>query len=195
MASVLVPDFEEAFMAIDRVEQLLKRVALALDGAKVPYAVVGGNAVAAWVSSIDPQAVRTTKDVDILISRDQLHDMGNALGSIGFDRVDVLGVTMFVDRENPNPKSGVHVIVANEKIRPHYRYPAPDVGEAVRAKSGYSVINLPALVAMKLQSFRLNDQLHIIDLRSVGLITAEVIDSLPPDLRERLGQIPESDAH
>jgi hypothetical protein len=64
------------FDVLDRVEQAvamvkerLKRSVSALEAAGVPYAVVGGHAVAAWVSQIDPAAVRTTVDVDILIAR------------------------------------------------------------------------------------------------------------------------------
>lgn len=64
------------FDVLDRVEQAvamvkerLKRAVAALDAAGIPHAVVGGHAVAAWVSRIDPAAVRTTVDVDILIPR------------------------------------------------------------------------------------------------------------------------------
>lgn len=195
MQTALIPNFEAAFMAMDRVLKLLEKVTRELDKAGVPYAVVGGNAVAAWVATVDPEAVRSTKDVDILASREHLATMEESLDRIGFDMIDVMGVTMFVDRTNPNPKSGVHVVIANEKIRPHYRYPAPDVGDAVRSTSGYSVINLPALVAMKLQSFRLVDQTHMVDLKSVGLITPDLVDLLPADLQERLRHIPEPDTH
>ena len=38
----------------------------------VPYAVAGGNAVAAWVSRVDEAAVRNTQDVDILLRRSDL---------------------------------------------------------------------------------------------------------------------------
>jgi len=40
MSTALVPNFEAAFLAIDRVAQLLKRVTEALDDAGVPYASV-----------------------------------------------------------------------------------------------------------------------------------------------------------
>lgn len=36
-------------------------------------------------------------------------------------------------------------------------------------------------------------QLHIVDLKGVGLITPEIIARLPLDLSERLKQIPEPD--
>jgi len=182
-------------MAVDRVTRLLKKVSKALDAAKVPYAVVGGNAVAAWVATVDPNLVRTTKDVDILTRRDVLAKMTDAMHKIGFDLVDVLGVKIFVDRKNPSPKSGVHIVIANERIRAHYRHPAPDVTASRRSKSGFRVIDLPALVAMKLQSFRPIDQAHIVDLKGVKLITDKLAKSLPPDLRQRLEQIPEPDTH
>lgn len=182
-------------MAVNRVARLLIKVTKVLDAAHIPYAVVGGNAVAAWVASIDPEAIRTTKDVDLLARREDLPAMADALRRIGFDQFEVMGVPMFVDRRRPSPKSGVHVVVANEKIRPHYAHPAPDVTDSVHSKSGFMVINLPSLVAMKLQSFRLIDQTHIVDLKGVGLITQELVSLLPPDLRERLMKIPEPDTH
>lgn len=40
-------------MAIRRVQQRLRRVTAALDATGVRYAVVGGNAVAAWVGRVD----------------------------------------------------------------------------------------------------------------------------------------------
>src|SRR5436190_24200709 len=56
-------------IAVERVRERLLRAARALDSAGIPYAVIGGNAVAAWVSKFDPAAVRNTADVDILIDR------------------------------------------------------------------------------------------------------------------------------
>jgi len=46
--------------AVEKVRARLKRAATALDEAGVPYAVAGGNAVAAWVSRVDEAAVRNT---------------------------------------------------------------------------------------------------------------------------------------
>ena len=51
------------------------------------------------------------------------------------------------------------------------------------------VIDLPALVMMKLQSYRRIDQVHMEDLLSVGLIDETLIRRLPPDLRSRLEEI------
>ena len=59
-------------MALDEVTDRLRRITLALDEKSVPYAVVGGQAVALWVATKEPAAVRTTKDVDLMIRRADL---------------------------------------------------------------------------------------------------------------------------
>ncbi len=179
-------------MAVERVEALLRAVAGALDTAGVPYAIVGGNAVAAWVASVDPDAVRTTKDVDVLLRRPDLGRVASLLTPQGLVAVEVLGVHMFVDRDRPSPRSGVHVVVANERIRPHYTQPAPDPAVSVRL-DGLSVINLDALLAMKLQSYRDIDRAHVRDLMAVGLVDAGMKNRLPLELSERLQQILETE--
>jgi hypothetical protein len=182
-------------VAIWRVEELLRKVTEALNRAGVPYAVVGGNAVAAWVATVDPDAIRATKDVDLLARRSDLPALGDALRPIGLIEDEILGVKIFVEREDPSPKRGVHMVIANERIRANYAHPAPDVTERTTTIADYPVIDLPALVAMKLQSYRLIDRAHIVDLKAVDLITPELIDKLPEDLRERLREIPEPDWH
>jgi len=55
--------------AVELVRERLLRAASALEAAGVPYAVVDDNAVAGWVATIDPAAVRNTQDVDVLLRR------------------------------------------------------------------------------------------------------------------------------
>ena len=43
------------------------RATAALNQAGVLYAVVGGNAVASWVATVDEGAVRNTRDIDLLV--------------------------------------------------------------------------------------------------------------------------------
>jgi len=90
-------------MAVDRVERLLQKLTEALNAAGVEYAIVGGNAIAAWIATVDEAATQATKDVDVLIGRDDLARVTEALRPIDLVPVEVLGVTMFVDRRNPNP--------------------------------------------------------------------------------------------
>ena len=53
--------------AVEKVRERLHRPARALESASVPYAVVDGNAVAAWVTTVDEAAVLNTRDVDVLV--------------------------------------------------------------------------------------------------------------------------------
>jgi hypothetical protein len=50
--------WERALMAAEKVKERLRRATRALDAGGVPYAVVGGNAVAEWVARVDEDAVR-----------------------------------------------------------------------------------------------------------------------------------------
>ena len=59
--------FDRMFGAMEKVRERLERACRALNEANVPYAVIGGNAVAAWVATRDEGAIRNTQDVDILL--------------------------------------------------------------------------------------------------------------------------------
>lgn len=176
-------------MAVDRVEHLLHTVATSFNRADIEYAIVGGNAIALWVSTVDESAVRATKDVDVLIRRDDLERAAEAMKPAGMIATEVLGVHMFVDQQNPNPKTGVRLIFSGELIRPEYTHPAPDPSQSVEGDDGFRLIELQRLVEMKLQAYRFIDRVHIQDLLSVGLIDQQLRDALPDDLRSRLEEI------
>ncbi len=176
-------------MAVDRVEKRLRRVTSALDAAGVRYAVAGGNAVAAWVGRVDPAATRATRDVDLLVRRADLERISEIMRGLGFERHDLRRLVLFVDPDEPSRRSGVHLVWADERVRPSYPCPAPSVGEAVRDPEGFWVVDLPALVRMKLTSDRAIDRAHVADMLSVGLIDRVVRDALPSPLRERLSQV------
>lgn len=176
-------------MAVERVQVRLRRTTAALDAAGIAYAVVGGNAVAAWVGRADPAATRATKDVDILVRRSDAPRVTEALKSIGFTREDLRDIVLFIDPDEPSKKSGVHLVWAGERLRPSYNVASPDVTESERDPEGFSVVSLAGLVRMKLTSHRPIDQAHIIDMLSVGLIDDGVKRSLPEELRVRLAAL------
>ncbi|HSP41448.1 MAG TPA: hypothetical protein VLO11_01130, partial [Luteolibacter sp.] len=103
---------------IDDVRERLVRAAKALDEAGVSYAVVGGNAVAAWVSRIDASAVRNTRDVDILLKREDMPRAFAAMEAAGFihRRVASLGkaaaMDVFLDGPSAKVRDAVHVLWA-----------------------------------------------------------------------------------
>ena len=70
-------------MAVERVERRLRRATAALDGAGIRYAVIGGNAVAAWVGRADPAATRATRDVELLLRRPDLAQITAVMQGLG----------------------------------------------------------------------------------------------------------------
>jgi hypothetical protein len=174
--------------AVAKVRERLLRATAALNQAGVPYAVVGGNAVASWVATVDEGAVRNTRDVDLLVSRSDMPAITAALEHAGFVGGELLDVVMFRDGAEGKPSEAVHLLFAGEKIRPDHALPAPEI-QTVRDPANFSVITLESLILMKLMSNRRKDQVHIQDLIGVGLIDASWLPKLPPELAERLQQI------
>src|SRR5919198_6184533 len=89
--------WERIIRAVEKVRERLLRAARALESAGVPYAVAGGNAVAAWVSRVDEAAVRNTRDVDIVLRRADLLSARSVLEHAGFVYRHAAGVDMFLD--------------------------------------------------------------------------------------------------
>ncbi len=177
--------------AVEKVHERLRRTAAALEKAGIPYAVVGGNAVAAWVSEVDEAAVRNTQDVDILLRRQDLDRAKEALASVGFVYRHSSGIDMFLDGPTAKARDAVHVVFAGEKVRQEYLFAVPGIEES-RKTSTFNVLELDALVRMKLTSFRDKDRTHIRDLIGVGLVDASWPSRLPDELGSRLRQILES---
>lgn len=171
--------------AVEKVRERLLRAANALDVAGVKYAVIGGNAVAAWVATIDESAVRNTRDVDILLNRDDLEAATSAMSAAGFCPRQSLGVTMFLDGPDGKLRDAVHVIFAGEKVREEYVEPAASVDES-EWLGQFRAISLEALVRMKLTSFRDKDRTHLRDMLDIELIDATWCTRFVPELGARL---------
>jgi len=174
--------------AVEKVRQRLLRATAALEQAGIAYAVVGGNAVASWVSGVDEAAVRNTQDVDILLRRSDLEAATVALAPGGFVYRHSAGMDMFLDGAQAKARDAVHVVFAGEKIRAEYLLAAPDVSETEQTAS-YRVLSLEALVRMKLTSFRRKDQVHLLDMLEVGLIDASWKPRFPAELAARLQEL------
>jgi hypothetical protein len=180
------------FDVLDRVEQAvamvkerLKRAVAALDAAGIPHAVVGGHAVAAWVARIDPAAVRTTVDVDLLIERVDLPRAIAALEAVGFVHSFTFGINIFVDGPQGKAREAVHILFAGEPVKPADPAPTPEL-TAAQMLDGYRIVDLDQLITMKLTAYRLKDRVHLLDMIDVGLIDAATLERVPPALRPRL---------
>jgi hypothetical protein len=174
--------------AVEKVRERLLRATAALEASAIPYAVAGGNAVAVWVARLDEAAVRNTPDVDILLRRIDLSDAQTALEKAGFIYRRAADVDMFIDGLAAKARDAVHLLYANEKVRPEYLLPTPDITEVERGPA-YQMLTLEALVRMKLTSYRRKDQVHVSDMLEVGLIDASLLPGLPPELASRLQRL------
>jgi hypothetical protein len=180
--------------AVAKVRERLLRATAALNQAGVPYAVVGGNAVASWVATVDEGAVRTTRDIDILVSRSELPTITAALEKAGFVRDELVDGIMFRDGSEGKRSEAIHLVFSGERIRPDHLLPAPDI-QTVTDPANFPVIALESAILMKLMSNRRKDQVHIEDMIGVGLIDATWLSKLPPELAVRLKDILETPDH
>ncbi len=176
---------------IDDVRRRLERVVMALAKFGVRYAVAGENAVAAWVSRVDESAVRNTRDVDILLRREDAEKAREALEAAGFvhRRIASLGkagaMDIFLDGPDAKVRDAVHVLWAGEKPVPDAIENTPELHET-EAGEGFALVPLQDLVRIKLISFRDKDRMHLRDLLSVGLIDESWPTRFPSELAARL---------
>lgn len=171
--------------AVQKVRERLERTAATLEQAGIPYAIIGGTAVRAWVAQADEAAVRTTRDVDILLRRSDWPRVVAAMEGAGFVYRHVRGIDMFLDGPGAKARDAVHVLFAGEKVSPDDPLPAPDVSEAEDVDR-HRTLRLEALVRMKLTAFRRKDQMHLLDMIDVELIDESWCARLPAELATRL---------
>lgn len=190
MTRAVLQDFswERMIAAVEAVRERACRASAALRQAGIAHVVIDGHAVAAWVARVDKEAVRNTKDVDILIRREDFDRAKAALESVAFVHQYIAGVDMFLDGPEGSVRSAIHIVFAQEKVRPEDPVPNPDVTESEPGPE-FQVPTLDALVRMKLTSFRLKDKVHLLDMLEVGLIDESWYTRLAPELAERLREI------
>ena len=188
MANAQAISLDRMVSAVEKVRQRLLRASSALDRAGIAYAVAGGNAVAAWVSTVDEGAVRNTRDVDVMVRRADLDQVRVALEAAGFVYRQVAGLDVFLDNEQASARDAVHLIFADEQVRS--QEPAANPGLESRLNTGeFKVISLESLVQIKLTAFRDKDRTHVRDLIEVGLIDDTWPSKFPAVLADRLQSI------
>lgn len=174
--------------AVEKVQQRLRRAVSVLESVGVPYAVVGGHAVRVWVAQVDEAAVRNTKDVDLLVRREDLESIKSAMEQAGFVYREAAGLTMFLDGPDGSPREAVHLVFAGEQVKDTEPQPNPTLDRPAPV-AGFKTVELETLVRMKLNSYRLKDRVHLVDMLDVGLIDASWVKRLPGELGDRLQQL------
>ncbi len=174
--------------AVEKIQERLERTARTLELAGVPYAIIGGNAVRAWVAQADEAAVRTTRDVDILLRRSDWPAARAAMEAAGFVYRHAAGIDMFLDGPDARARDAVHVLYAGERVTPTDLVAAPDVTESEEIQT-HRTLTLEALVRMKLTSFRDKDRMHVRDMIDVELVDESWCGRFSKELGARLKEL------
>lgn len=172
--------------AVEKVNQRLRKTVQTIEAAKIPYAVIGGFAVRAWVAQVDEAAVRTTRDVDILVREEDLPTLIATMTKAGFHHRFTNGLNMFVEDPDASARDAVHVLIAGRVEKEGD--PNPDV-EPSTETTEFRTIPLRTLVAMKLNAFRLKDRVHLLDMISLNMIDQSWLEYYPDRLQLRLQEL------
>lgn len=160
------------------VEVALAELRALLARSRVSYALVGSVAV------IHHGYERTTRDIDLLLDREGVSRLAPLLHAAGFDASG--------ERRWRHRSTGVQVdlLLAGELMpRERDRYPHPDrLGRSPRESD---IVDLPALMALKLQAARFRDEADVVELLQPldegEYLTVEA--ALAPELRPRLFEL------
>ncbi len=172
--------------AVEKVNERLRKTVGILEEAKVPYAVIGGHAVRAWVAQVDEAALRTTRDVDILVRPNDLPAMTAAMIAGGFHHRQTAGLDMFVEEPDGSARDAVHVLICGRVEREGE--PNPDIEPSARAND-FQTVALETLVRMKLNAFQRKVQVHLLDMISLGMIDSTWPGRFPLQLGSRLQEL------
>ncbi|MDX2152249.1 MAG: hypothetical protein SFV54_16040 [Bryobacteraceae bacterium] len=169
----------------------LQRIVAVLTRASVRFEVVGGVAVNVYVLNVSPGRSFVTRDVDLLVHREDLDGIVEVARRAGYTSRQMMGGYL-LQQPGQSPEQAVHLLFAGERPRTTHPLPNPEVNPE-RMTAGELGEDLPVaplrdLVQMKLNSFRAKDEVHLEILDRCGLLTKELVDGLPPVLRERLEQ-------
>ena len=171
--------------SMDRVELRLRKAVSILESTSIPFAIVGGNAVRVWVAQVDPGAVRATNNVDILIRPEDLEQVKQVMAANGYHYRKAAGLDMFLEGKDDSVRSAIYIVLANCMVKQDDFEPNPDV-EPVEYGDGIRILPLERLVRMKLNSFRLKDRVHLLDMIEVGLLDESWVAKFPKPLGDRL---------
>ena len=174
---------------------ILHRISHSLLVANVPHELIGGLAVLVHVEEADPAHSMLTRDVDLLVRREDLERIKDAAHHEGFRFRHTAGVDMLLYGDTVSARNAVHLLFSGEKVKPSQETVNPPIAPEKKSILGQEVmvISLGDLVCMKLSSYRLKDQVHVQVMDAAGLITPFVEQQLTPELLRRLRHVRETD--
>jgi hypothetical protein len=169
----------------------LRRITDVLAAGQIAYEVIGGLAVLIHVEEANPEYSALTRDVDLMVRREDLERIKEAAAKGGFRFRHAAGLDMLIHVGSVHARDAIHLVFSEERVRPADLAPTPPLNPVKKNILGTEVMVVPVadLLRMKLTAFRLKDQVHVKALEACGLITAEIESRLLPELLARLNQV------
>ncbi len=183
----LLREASRFYMSQGDVYTTLRNLARRLDTEKIPYALIGGMALAAhgWI--------RMTQDVDILMTREGLAAFRERLVGRGYTPAFPGAQRTFRDVD-----TGVRIEVITTGEFPGDGKPKqvvfPEPTTASTEREGIRVVTLEKLIELKLASgmsapHRLRDLADVQDLISALHLPLDVADRLDPSVRDQYREL------
>ena len=171
----------------------VEAITRALQNAGVAFEVIGGVAVNAHILPLGRSRSFVTRDIDILLNRQDLEKASIAAEPLGYQMKKMMGGYTLI-KAGQDLGEAIHVIFVGEKSKSTQPSPHPALNPEMKSLFGITIPVAPLqdLLHMKLNSFRRKDITHIEIMNETGLITPALEQTLPPLLQERLKQARES---
>lgn len=169
----------------------LQELSLPLEQAGVPHELVGGLAVFLHVENADSTNSSLTRDIDVMIRREDLPRVVAIAEDYGFRFRQSAGMDMLLFGETISARNAVRLLYAGEKVQSAQLESHPPIRPVRVGLHGqeFQVIPVLDLVRMKLSSYRDKDRVHVRGMDAAGLITSEVEQGLTEELLARLRDV------
>jgi hypothetical protein len=89
--------------------------------------LIGGLAVLVHVEEANPELTALTRDVDVMILREDLEPIKTAAARHGFRFRHAAGLDMRLYGERDSAKNAVHLVFSGERVRPNQATPNPPI--------------------------------------------------------------------
>lgn len=168
----------------------LERIVQVFRESGVAFELVGGVAVNAHVLATRRSRSFLTRDIDLLMHESDLGPLLHSAASAGYKGRKIMGGYALV-LPDQDLEEAVHILFVGKKPRSSYPAPNPPLRPEEKTIYGLTVPVAPVrdLLLMKLNSVRDKDKVQLQILEQVGLITNEIVSTLPDELHARLNEL------
>jgi len=173
----------------------LRELSIPLEQAGVPHELVGGLAVFLHVENADSTHSSLTRDIDIMIRREDLTRVVAIAEDYGFRFRHSAGIDMLLFGETNSARNAIHLLYTGEKVKATQLDYHPGINPVRAGLHGqdFWVIPVLDLVRMKLSSYRDKDRVHVRGMDAAGLITEDIERGLSVELLSRLRNVRETE--